>query len=67
MKKDSIKIIKKILIVSTRFPLPLFSGDRLRIFNISKNLSKKNKVDLIYTASKENFQKKIEFSALNSI
>ena len=53
--------MKKILIVSTRFPLPLFSGDRLRIFNISKNLSKKNKVDLIYTASKENFQKKIEF------
>ena len=50
--------MKKILIVSTRFPLPLFSGDRLRIFNISKNLSKKNKVDLIYTASKENFQKK---------
>ena len=53
--------MKKILIVSTRFPLPLFSGDRLRIFNISKNLSKKNKVDLIYTASKENFQKKIKF------
>ena len=53
--------MKKILIVSTRFPLPLFSGDRLRIYNISKNLSKKNKVDLIYTASKENFQKKIKF------
>ena len=49
--------MKKILIVSTRFPLPLFSGDRLRIYNISKNLSKKNKVDLIYTTSKENFLK----------
>ena len=53
--------MKKILIVSTRSPLPLFSGDRLRIFNISKNLSKKNKVDFIYTTSKENFQKKIKF------
>ena len=53
--------MKKILIVSTRFPLPLFSGDRLRIFNIAKDLSKKNKVDLIYTSSKENFQKKIKF------
>ena len=52
--------MKKILIVSTRFPLPLFTGDRQRIFNVSKNLSKKNKVDLIYTASKENFQKKIK-------
>ena len=53
--------MKKILIVSTRSPLPLFSGDRLRIYNISKNLSKKNKVDLIYTTSKENFQKEIKF------
>ena len=50
--------MKKILIVSTRSPLPLFSGDRLRIFNISKYLSKNNKVDFIYTASKENFKKK---------
>ncbi len=53
--------MKKILIVSTRSPLPLFSGDRLRIFNISKYLSKNNKVDFIYTASKENFKKKIKF------
>jgi len=53
--------MKKILIVTTRFPLPLFSGDRLRIYNISKNLSKKNKVDLIYTSSRENVHKKIKF------
>ena len=54
-------MIKKILIVTTRFPFPLFSGDKLRIYNISKNLSKKNKVDLIYTGSEKSFKRKIKF------
>ena len=53
--------MKKILVVTTKPPFPLFSGDRLRIYNISKHLSKKNKVDLIYTGSKEKFKKKINF------
>ncbi len=53
--------MKKILIVTTRFPFPLFSGDKLRIYNISKFLSKKYKIDLIYTGSKANFKKKIKF------
>ena len=53
--------MKKILIVTTKFPFPLFSGDKLRIYNIFKYLSKKNKIDLIYTESKENLQKKIKF------
>jgi len=53
--------MKKILVVTTRFPFPLFSGDKLRIYNIFKYLSKKNKVDLIYTEPKENFKKKIRF------
>ena len=53
--------MKKILVVSTRFPFPLYSGDRLRIFNIAKNLSRKHKVDFIYTASNQNIQKKIKF------
>ena len=57
-------MIKKILIVTTRFPFPLFSGDKLRIYNISKNLSKKNKVDLIYTGSKGNYQKEIKCEGL---
>ena len=35
--------MKKILIVTTKFPFPLFSGDKLRIYNIFKYLSKKNK------------------------
>ena len=50
--------MKKILIVTTKFPFPLFRGDNLRIYNISNYLSKKNKVDLIYTGSNENFKKK---------
>ena len=50
--------MKKILVVTTKFPFPLFSGDKLRIYNIFKYLSKKNKVDLIYTEPKENFHKK---------
>ena len=53
--------MKKILIVSTNFPFPLYSGDKLRIYNIAKHLSKKNNVDLIYTGSKENYKKKIKF------
>ena len=53
--------MKKILVVTTKFPFPLFSGDKLRIYNILKYLSKKNKVDLIYTEPKENFRKKIRF------
>lgn len=54
-------MMKKILIVTTRYPFPLFSGDKLRIYNISKNLSKKNKIDLIYTGSEENIKRKIKF------
>ena len=50
--------MKKILVVTTKFPFPLFSGDKLRIYNIFKYLSKKNKVDLICTGTKENFKKK---------
>lgn len=53
--------MKKILIVTTKFPFPLFRGDNLRIYNISNHLSKTNKVDLIYTGTKENFKKKIKF------
>ena len=51
--------MKKILIVTTRYPFPLLSGDKLRIYNISKNLSKKNKVDLIYTGSEETSKEKL--------
>ena len=33
--------MKKILVVTTKFPFPLLSGDKLRIYNIFKYLSKK--------------------------
>ena len=38
---------KKILVVTSRYPVPVRGGDKLRIFQIIKYLSKKNKVDLI--------------------
>ena len=53
--------MKKILIVTTRSPFPLFSGDKLRIYNISSYLSQKNKIDLIYTGSEKNVKRKIKF------
>ena len=53
--------MKNILVVTKKFPFPLFRGDNLRIYNISKHLSKKNNVDLIYTGLNENFQKQIKF------
>ena len=52
--------MRKILVITTSFPFPLYSGDKLRIYNIINHLAKKNKVDLIYTGSKENFKKKIK-------
>ena len=39
--------MKKILFISTRFPFPIFGGDKLRLFDILKFLSKKNQVDLV--------------------
>ena len=53
--------MKKILIVTSKFPFPLYRGDNLRIYNISNHLSKKSKVDLIYTGDEEKFIKKIKF------
>tara|TARA_B100000686_G_C15879190_1_gene520175 strand:- start:294 stop:458 length:165 start_codon:yes stop_codon:yes gene_type:complete len=50
--------MRKILVITTSFPFPLYSGDKLRIYNIINHLAKKNKVDLIYTGSKENYKKK---------
>ena len=42
--------MKNILVVTKKFPFPLFRGDNLRIYSISKHLSKKNKVDLMATS-----------------
>lgn len=48
---------QKILIITTRPILPLDGGDKVRIFNISEQLSKYFEIDLIFIGS--NDQKKI--------
>jgi len=37
----------KILIITPRIPYPPFRGDKLKIFNIAKQLSKRNSVDIL--------------------
>ena len=46
--------MKKILVITTRSPFPPTGGDKLRIYEIIKNLSKKNKVDVFYCDYKIN-------------
>ena len=50
--------MKKILFISTRFPFPVFGGDKLRSFDILEFLSKKNQVDLVCLGEKKNILKK---------
>ena len=50
--------MKKILFISTRFPFPIFGGDKLRLFDILKFLSKKNQVDLVCLGEKNIIVKK---------
>lgn len=38
---------KNILVITSRYPYPVRGGDKLRIDEIIKNLSKKNKIDLV--------------------
>ena len=44
--------MKKILFISTRYPFPIFGGDKLRAFDILKVLSKKNRVNLVCLGKK---------------
>tara|TARA_Y100000590_G_scaffold464470_1_gene634003 strand:+ start:2941 stop:4101 length:1161 start_codon:yes stop_codon:yes gene_type:complete len=50
--------MKKILFISTRFPYPIFGGDKLRAFDILEFLSKKNQVDLVCLGEKDKDLKK---------
>ena len=66
--------MKKILIVTTRSPFPLFSGDKLRIYNISSYLSQKNKINvMILSTDNEDIKLPVELeskifdSKINSI
>ena len=45
--------MKKILFISTRYPFPIWGGDKIRAVGILKFLSKKNKVDLICLSKQE--------------
>ena len=58
--------MKKILFISTRFPYPIFSGDKSRSFDILKFLSKKNKIHLV-CLEKENEIYKKNLSFCNKI
>ena len=49
---------KKILVITSRYPFPVRGGDKLRIAEIMKHLSKKNKIDLVSIGKKT---KKIKF------
>ena len=53
--------MRKILFISTRYPFPIFGGDKLRLFSIIKFLSKKNHVDLVCLGKKNEVQKKLAF------
>ena len=50
--------MSKILFISTRYPFPIFGGDKLRVFDIAKFLSKKNQVDLVCLGKKGEIQNK---------
>ena len=53
--------MSKILFISTRYPFPIFGGDKLRSFSILKFLSKKNQVDLVCPGKRNEMQKKLTF------
>ena len=50
--------MNKILFITTRYPFPIFGGDKLRAFDIIKFLSKKNKIDLVCLGNENKIEKK---------
>ena len=50
--------MNKILLISTRYPFPIFGGDKLSAFDIAKFLSKKNQIDLVCLGKKGEIQNK---------
>ena len=53
--------MSKILFISTRYPYPIFGGDKLRSHDILKFLSKKNKIDLVCLDKEKKIEKKLKF------
>ena len=58
--------MKKILFISTRYPFPIFGGDKLRAFDILKFLSKKNQVNLV-CLGKENVARNKDLAFCKSV
>ena len=50
--------MNKILFITTRYPFPIFGGDKLRSFDILEFLSKGNQVDLVCLGEKKKNTKK---------
>ena len=50
--------MNKILFITTRYPYPIFGGDKLRSFDILKFLSKKNQIDLVCLGKKNEISNK---------
>lgn len=40
-------VMKKVLVLTTRFPYPVIGGDRLRIYNVCRELAKKHELTLL--------------------
>ena len=51
--------MNKILFISTRYPFPIYGGDKFRSFGIIKFLSKKNQVDLVCLGKKNEIKKNL--------
>ena len=58
--------MKKILFISTRYPFPIFGGDKLRAFDILRFLSKKNQVNLV-CLGKKNVEKNKDLAFCKSV
>jgi hypothetical protein len=51
--------MKKILLITTRYPFPILGGDKERFVGIAKTLAKKNQIDIV-SISKKNHKKNYE-------
>jgi glycosyltransferase involved in cell wall biosynthesis len=49
--------MKKILLVTTRYPYPAFGGDKNRFIGIAKSLADKNQVDIVCFSNKDHNEK----------
>jgi hypothetical protein len=53
--------MKKILLVTTRYPYPAFGGDKNRFIGIAKSLADKNQVDIVCLSNKDHNEKNFNY------